>query len=129
MSVLRAEISFAVAAIDIENERAPLPLKRLLSTITEMRKTTAGLRRDEGAGGFLWQVFAGWNPVIGYQERDFFEDMIQAIERLRFVHAVKVGQSRALTRLLTLQLLSEVLDAEPWFPSMHHPMAIRAQQR
>jgi hypothetical protein len=33
----------------------------------------------KGFGNFMWEVFAGWSFVTGYQKRDFFEDMIRAI--------------------------------------------------
>jgi hypothetical protein len=79
LEILRAEILFAMAAIDIDDKKALEFLKRLSATIVRMRKTTLDYDSMKSFGGFLWEVFAGWNVVSGYQERDFFEDMIQAI--------------------------------------------------
>jgi hypothetical protein len=79
LEILRAEISFAMAAIDIDDEKAMEFLKRLSATIVWMRNTTLDYDAMKSFGGFLWQVFAGWDPVTGYSERDFFQDMIDAI--------------------------------------------------
>jgi hypothetical protein len=79
LEILRAEISFAMATIEINDERALEFLKRLSATIIRMRKTTLDYDSMKGFGNFLWEVFAGFSAVTGYQERDFFDDMIQAI--------------------------------------------------
>lgn len=79
LEILRAEVRFAMSVIDIEDNKVLEFLKRLSATIVRMRKTTLDYDSMKSFGGFLWEVFAGWNVVTGYQERDFFEDMIQAI--------------------------------------------------
>jgi hypothetical protein len=79
LEILRAEISFSMAAIEIDDKRALEFLKRLSATLIRMRNTTLDYDSMKSLGGFLWEIFAGFNPVTGYQERDFFDDMIQAI--------------------------------------------------
>jgi hypothetical protein len=79
LEILRGEILFVMSAIEIDDKRVLEFLKRLSATIIKMRKTTRNYDSMKGFGNFMWEVFAGWNMVTGYQERDFFEDMIQAI--------------------------------------------------
>jgi hypothetical protein len=79
LEILRAEILFAMAAIDIDDKKALEFLKRLSATIVRMRKTTLDYDSMKSFGGFMWEIFSGWNFATGYQERDFFENMIQAI--------------------------------------------------
>jgi hypothetical protein len=79
LEILRGEILFVMSAIEIDDKRVLEFLKRLSATIIRMRKTT----RDDDSmkifGNFMWEVFAGWSMVTGYQKRDFFQDMIRAI--------------------------------------------------
>lgn len=79
MEILRSEILFVMSEIEIDDERVLECLKRLSATIDKMRKTTNDYDSMKGFGNFVWEVFAGWNIVTGYQEGDFFEDMIEAI--------------------------------------------------
>ena len=79
LDILRGEILFAMSAIEIDDKRVLEFLKRLSATIIKMRKTTRDYDSMKGFGNFMWEVFAGWSMVTGYQERDFFEDMIHAI--------------------------------------------------
>jgi hypothetical protein len=44
-----------------------------------MRKTKLDYDSMKAFGNILWEIFAGFNHATGYQERDYFEDMIQAI--------------------------------------------------
>jgi hypothetical protein len=78
LEILRAEIIFAMAPIDIEDKKVLEFLKRLSATIVRMRNTTRHYDM-KSFGNFMWEIFAGFNMATGYQERDFFEDMIQAI--------------------------------------------------
>jgi hypothetical protein len=79
LEILRDEILFVMTAIEIDDKKVLEFLKRLSATIVKMRKTTGGYDSMKGFGNFMWEVFAGWSMVDGYQKRDFFEDMIQAI--------------------------------------------------
>jgi hypothetical protein len=79
LEILRTEILFAMAAVDIDDKRVLEFLKRLSATIVRMRKTTLDYDSMKSFGHFMWEVFTGWDFVTGYKERDFFEDMIQAI--------------------------------------------------
>ncbi|SHG06243.1 hypothetical protein [Bradyrhizobium erythrophlei] len=79
LEILRGEILFAMSALEIDDKRVLEFLKRLSATIIRMRKTTGDYDSMKSFGNFMWEVFAGWSMVTGYQKRDFFEDMIQAI--------------------------------------------------
>ena len=79
LEILRAEISFSMAAIEIDDKKALEFLKRLSATIIRTRNTTLDYDSMKSFGNFLWEVFAGFSQVTGYQERDFFDDMISAI--------------------------------------------------
>jgi hypothetical protein len=79
LEILRGEILFVMSAVEIDDNRVLEFLKRLSATIIRMRKTTRDYDSMKGFGNFMWEVFAGWSMVTGYQKCDFFEDMIQAI--------------------------------------------------
>jgi hypothetical protein len=79
LEVLRAEITFTIAAIDIDDKKVLEFMKRLSATIVKMRETTLDYDSMKGFGNFMYEIFGGFNLVSGYQTRDFFEDMIQAI--------------------------------------------------
>ena len=79
LEILRGEILFAMSVIDIDDTRVIAFLKRLSNTIVKMRKTTRDYDLMKSFGNFMWEIFAGWNFVTGYQARDFFQDMIRAI--------------------------------------------------
>ena len=79
LEILRNEILFVMSAVEIDDEKVLEFLKRLSATIIRMRSTTRDYDSMKSFGNFMWQVFSGWDFVTGYQERDFFEDMIRAI--------------------------------------------------
>jgi hypothetical protein len=79
LEILRDEIRFAMSAVEIDDKRVLEFLKRLSATILKMRKTTRDYDSMKSFGNFMWEIFAGWSFVTGYQKRDFFEDMIRAI--------------------------------------------------
>lgn len=79
LEVLRGEISFTMAAIDIDDEKVLEFMKRLSATIVRMRETTLDYDSMKSFGNFMYEIFGGFNLVSGYQTRDFFEDMISAI--------------------------------------------------
>lgn len=79
LEILRGEILFAMSAVEIDDKKVLEFLKRLSATIVKMRKTTRDYDSMKSFGNFMWEMFAGWSFVTGYQKRDFFEDMIRAI--------------------------------------------------
>jgi hypothetical protein len=79
LEVLRGEITFTMAAIDIDDEKVLEFMKRLSATIVKMRATTPDYDSMKSFGNFMYEIFGGFNLVSGYQTRDFFEDMIRAI--------------------------------------------------
>jgi hypothetical protein len=79
MEILRDEVTFALNNIDITDEQPFAFLKRLSHALFSMRNTTLGYDETKSFAGFLWSVFAGWDAVSGYRERDIIGDMIAAI--------------------------------------------------
>jgi hypothetical protein len=79
LEVLRAEVTFTMAAIDIDDKKVLEFMKRLSATIVKMRETTLDYDSMKSFGNFMYEIFGGFNLVSGYQTRDFFEDMIRAI--------------------------------------------------
>jgi hypothetical protein len=79
MEILRDEVAFALNNVDIADEQPFLFLKRLSHALFSMRNTTLGYDETKSFAGFLWSVFAGWDAVSGYRERDIIDDMIAAI--------------------------------------------------
>jgi hypothetical protein len=79
MEILRDEVTFALNNVDISDEQPFVFLKRLSHALFSMRNTTLGYDETKSFAGVLWSVFAGWDAVSGYRERDIIEDMIAAI--------------------------------------------------
>lgn len=79
MEILRDEVAFALNNVDISDEEPFVFLKRLSHALFSMRNTTLGYDETKSFADFLWSVFAGWDAVSGYRERDIVGDMIAAI--------------------------------------------------
>ena len=79
MEILRDEIAFVLNNIDIPNDQPFEFFKRLSRAILSMRSTTLGYDETKQFAGFLWSVFAGWDVITGYRERDIIQEMIEAI--------------------------------------------------
>ncbi len=77
--ILRDEVSFVLNNIDIPDDRPFEFLKRLSAAILSMRNTTLGYDETKQFSNFLWSVFAGWDVVSGYRDRDIIQEMIEAI--------------------------------------------------
>src|SRR5581483_4512507 len=59
LEILRAEISFSMVAIEINDKKALEFLKRLSATIIRTRNTTLDYDSMKSFCNFLWEVFAG----------------------------------------------------------------------
>ena len=79
LEILQTEIVFVLSTLDIEDAKVIEFLKRLSATIVLMKQTKLDYDSMKSFGNFMWEVFAGFSLVTGYQKRDFFEDMIRAI--------------------------------------------------
>jgi hypothetical protein len=44
-----------------------------------MQDKTLGYDDTKSLGNFLWSLFAGFDFITGYRERDIIQDMIDAI--------------------------------------------------
>jgi hypothetical protein len=79
MEILRDEISFILNNVDIPGDDNFAFLKRFSAAIYLMRSTTLGYDDKKKFGDFLWQLFAGWDWITGYWERDIVQHMIDTI--------------------------------------------------
>jgi hypothetical protein len=79
LEVLRSEILFTMAAVDIDDKEVLQFMKRFSASIVRYRDTTLEYDSMKSFGNFMWKIFAGFSMVSGYMKRDFFEDMINAI--------------------------------------------------
>jgi hypothetical protein len=79
LEVLRSEILFTMAAVDIDDKEVLEFMKRFSANIIRYRGTTVEYDSMKTFGNFMWEIFAGFSMVSGYMKRDFFEDMINAI--------------------------------------------------
>jgi len=79
MEVFRDEISFVLQNTDVSDEEALEFFKRFSRIIYAHKHVTPDYDDVKAFCGFMWSLFAGWNFVTGYQERDIVEEMIEAI--------------------------------------------------
>jgi len=77
--ILRDEISFVLNNIEIPDDRPFEFLKRLSAAILSMRNTTLGYDETKQFSNFLWSVFAGWDIISGYRDRDIIGETIKSI--------------------------------------------------
>ncbi len=54
-------------------------LKRLSTAIYFMQDKTTDYDDTKSLGGFLWRLFANFDIITGYRERDIIQEMIEAI--------------------------------------------------
>jgi hypothetical protein len=79
MEIFRDEMLFVLNNTDVPDEEPFEFFKRLSNAIYLMKNATLDYDSTKSLCGFLWTVFAGWNWVSGYRERDVIEEMIKAI--------------------------------------------------
>jgi hypothetical protein len=79
MELFRDEIAFVLNNADIQNEEVFEFLKRLSSAIYSIKRASLDYDSIKSLCSFLWQLFAGWDWVSGYRERDIIEETIEAI--------------------------------------------------
>ena len=79
MEIFRDEISFILNNADIPSDEPFEFLKRLSAAIYLARDTTLEYDDVKSFARFLWEIFAGFNFVTGYRERDIIQEMIDAI--------------------------------------------------
>jgi hypothetical protein len=73
------EIEYILNNTDINDQRVFEFLNRLSSVVHSMWHTKLGYDETKPLARFLWEIFAGWDWVKGYQTRDVIDDMINAI--------------------------------------------------
>lgn len=79
MEVFRDEIAFVLQNTDVQDEEALEFFKRFSRIIYAHKHVTPGYDDVKAFCGFMWSLFAGWDFVTGYKERDIVEEMIEAI--------------------------------------------------
>ncbi len=79
MEILRQEISFLLREVDLSEGDAFEVLKRLSHAMTLQRNASTDYDSISSFLGFFWELFAGWDFVSGYRERDFVEEIIDTL--------------------------------------------------
>lgn len=79
MEIFRGEIAFILNNVDISSDEPFEFLKRLSTAIYSMQDKTTDHDDTKSLGGFLWGLFAGFDIITGYRERDIIQEMIEAI--------------------------------------------------
>ena len=79
MEIFRADITHVMLTTDIEDVEASEFFKRLSALLYSHKDTTPEYDPVKQLSQFLWNVFAGWDWVSGYRERDIVQDMIDSI--------------------------------------------------
>lgn len=79
LEVLRSEILFTMAAVDIDDKEVLEFMKRFSANIIRYRRTTLDYDLMKSFGNFMWEIFAGFSMVTGYMKRDYFQAMIKNI--------------------------------------------------
>jgi hypothetical protein len=79
LEVLRSEILFTMAAVDIEDRQVLEFMKRFSANIVRYRSTTLDYDSMKSFGNFMWEILAGESSVTGQMKRDYFLAMINDI--------------------------------------------------
>jgi hypothetical protein len=76
LEVLRTEILFTMAAVDIEDKEVLEFMKRFSANILRYRSTPLEYASMKSFSNFIWEIFAGFSLVTGYMQRDYFVAVI-----------------------------------------------------
>ena len=79
LEILREELLYVLNFIDIHDEEVFAFLKRLAQIIYRMRDIETGYDDIKQIGGLLWEIFAGWNVINGYRDKDIIQSMIDRV--------------------------------------------------
>jgi hypothetical protein len=79
LEVLRSEILFTMAAVDIDDREVLEFMKRFSANIIRYRNVRLDDDSMKSFGSFMYEIFAGFSLVEGYMKRDYFKDMINDI--------------------------------------------------
>lgn len=74
-----AEVRFTLIAIDVENEKAFVFLKRLANILYRARNCSPEYEGVKSLLGLMWSLFAGWSFIDGYTKEDVTADMIETL--------------------------------------------------
>ncbi len=78
LGILAEELKYTLAAIDVGEDEVYAFLKRLNRAIVVLRDGSEN-SDVEYLANFLWELFAGWSVVTGYQDGDFVMDRIDKL--------------------------------------------------
>ena len=79
LDVLRSEILFTMASVDIDDKEVLEFMKRFSANIIRYRSTTLEYDSMKSFGNFMWEICAGFSRITGYMQRDYFVAMINDI--------------------------------------------------
>ncbi|WP_439449432.1 hypothetical protein [Stenotrophomonas sp. ATs4] len=78
LGILAEELKYTLAAIDVGDDEIYAFLKRLSRAIVVLRDGSEN-SDIKYLTNFLWELFAGWSIVTGYQDGDFVLDRLDKI--------------------------------------------------
>ena len=79
LEIFMNEVAYVLNNVEINDPDVFSFLKRLSQTVYMYKNSTLEYVEVKRLSGFLWQLFAGWNPIDGYLEDDIVKVMIQKI--------------------------------------------------
>ncbi|MDD2469105.1 MAG: hypothetical protein PHI97_34490 [Desulfobulbus sp.] len=79
LEILRNEVLFTLAAVDIDDEEIFAFLKRLSQVVYRIKHWSQESEDHKELFRFLWSIHTGWNIIYGYQEKDIIAETIAAI--------------------------------------------------
>lgn len=80
MELIAQEVAYILNNVSIKNREVHSFFKRLNEHIYRLRNAKVySYDMVKYIGGFLWEINANWNIVMGYQDHDPVSKMIEAL--------------------------------------------------
>ena len=74
--MLSKQIEYLLHNFTIEDQKAFDFFKRLELHLMRIRSNGAGYDESKQLCSFIWEIFAGWDPIDGYVQHDEVQEMI-----------------------------------------------------
>lgn len=79
VDLLREEVNFVTSVIDINTDETFHFMKRFSAVTYDVQRTVLGYDSIKPLSIFLWSIYSGFDPAIGYEKPDFVSTMIRSI--------------------------------------------------
>ena len=76
LEMLSKQIEYLLHNFTIEDQKAFDFFKRLELHLMRIRSNGAGYDESKQLCSFIWEIFAGWDPIDGYVQHDEVQEMI-----------------------------------------------------